>query len=66
MIKCKPHRHLSDSVMQWFLKFEHYLEWNKIRDYKIHLNSCWVNEMKEHEYNPVHIHQNQCLQDCQV
>ena len=23
----------------------------------MHLNSCWINEMKEHEYNPVHIHQ---------
>ena len=32
-------------------------QWNKIRDYKMHLNSCWVNEMREHEYNPVHVHQ---------
>ena len=24
---------------------------------KMHLNSIWINEMKEHEYNPVHIHQ---------
>ena len=56
--KMKPHRHLPDSVMRWFWqKFEHYLQWNKIRDYKMHLNSCWVNEMKEHEYNPVHVHQ---------
>ena len=23
----------------------------------MHLNSCWVNEMREHEYNPVHVHQ---------
>ncbi len=23
----------------------------------MHLNSCWVNEMKEHEYNPIHVHQ---------
>jgi len=44
--------------MQWFWeKFKHYLEWNKIHEYKMHLNSCWVNEMKEHEYNPIHIHQ---------
>jgi hypothetical protein len=54
----KKHRHLSDDVMRWFWQtFKHYLDWNKIKDYKMHLNSCWVNEMKEHEYNPVHIHQ---------
>ena len=56
--KMQPHRRLSDDVMQWFWKtFKHYLNWNKIKDYKMHLNSVWVNEMKEHEYNPVHIHQ---------
>ena len=54
----KKHRHLPDTVMRWFWQtFKHYLDWNKIKDYKMHLNSCWVNEMKEHEYNPVHIHQ---------
>ena len=36
--------------------FKHYLAFNKIRDYDLHLNSIWVNEMKQHEYNPVHIH----------
>ena len=56
--KMKPHRHLPDNVMQWFWeKFKHYLNWNKINEYKMHLNSIWINEMKEHEYNPVHIHQ---------
>ena len=56
--KMQPHRHLPEDVMQWFWeKFKHYLNWNKINEYKMHLNSCWVNEMKEHEYNPVHIHQ---------
>ena len=31
--KMKPHRHLPDSVMRWFWqKFEHYLQWNKIRE----------------------------------
>ena len=56
--KMKPHRYLPDDVMTWFKKkFEHYLNWNKIKEYKMHLNSCWINEMKEHEYNPVHIHQ---------
>ena len=36
--------------------FKHYLAFNKIQDYKTHLNSVWVNEMKQHEYNPTHIH----------
>ena len=56
--KMQPQRYLPDNVMQWFWqKFQHYLNWNKINKYKMHLNSIWVNEMKEHEYNPVHIHQ---------
>ena len=56
--KMQPHRKLPDNVMQWFWeKFKHYLDWNNIYNYRMHLNSCWVNEMKEHEYNPVHIHQ---------
>ena len=56
--KMQPHRHLPHDVMKWFYeKFKHYLDWNKVRGYKMHLNSCWINEMKEHEYNPVHIHQ---------
>ena len=33
--KMKPHKHLSDNVMNWFCQmFKHYLQWNKIRDYK--------------------------------
>jgi hypothetical protein len=56
--KMQSHRHLPDNVMQWFWeKFKHYLDWNNIHGYKMYLNSCWINEMKEHEYNPVHIHQ---------
>ena len=56
--KMKPHRQLPDNVMQWFWEtFKHYLDWNRIHDFKMHLNSCWINEMKEHEYNPVHVHQ---------
>ena len=56
--KMQPHRHLPEDVMQWFWqRFEHYLNWNRINDYKMHLNSIWVNEMKEHEYNPIHVHQ---------
>ena len=56
--KMQPHRYLPEDVMQWFWqRFQHYLNWNKINDYKIHLNSAWINEMKENEYNPIHVHQ---------
>jgi len=56
--KMKRHREVPVDVLQWFLdKFKHYLNWNKIIDYDIKVNSMWVNEMKEHEYNPVHVHQ---------
>ena len=56
--KMHKHNHLPDNVLNWFeLKFRHYLNWNKIKEYKLHLNSIWVNQMKEHEYNPVHVHQ---------
>ena len=42
----------------WFEhKFKHYLQWNKVKGYKMHFNSVWINQMKEHEYNPVHVHQ---------
>ena len=56
----KMHRHslLPVNVQQWFMSmFQHYLNWNKIRNPHCHLNSIWINEMKEHEYNPVHVHQ---------
>ena len=56
--KMIKHNHLPVDVLNWFKKmFEHYLEWNKIKDYRTHLNSMWVNQMFEHEYNPVHVHQ---------
>ena len=55
--KMKNHNKLTQDVIQYFMDmFRHYLNWNKIREYNLHLNSIWVNEMKEHEYNPVHIH----------
>ena len=56
----KMHRHnfVSQDILKWFYStFKHYLDWNKIYDYKMNINSIWVNEMKAHEYNPVHIHQ---------
>jgi len=56
--KMTKHNLLPQNVLQWFHeKFIHYLEWNKIVDYKMHFNSVWVNQMFEHEYNPVHVHQ---------
>ena len=55
--KMKNHNVLPRNVTNYFITmFKHYLDWNKIKDYELHLNSIWVNEMKEHEYNPMHIH----------
>ena len=56
--KMTKHNHLPSNVLGWFeQKFRHYLDWNKVKEYRIHLNSIWVNTMFEHEYNPVHVHQ---------
>ena len=56
--KMKKHSLIPLEVQQWFMSmFHHYLLFNKIKNYKTHLNSIWINEMKAHEYNPVHIHQ---------
>ena len=57
-----PHNFLPQNVHNYIIsKVDHYLNWNKIRDYKIHTNSIWVNEMDEHEYNPVHVHRGALL-----
>jgi len=56
--KMKRHNLLPQNVLQWFEKvMKHYLDFNKIKEYNMHLNSIWVNQMFEHEYNPVHVHQ---------
>ena len=56
--KMKKHNLLPQNVLQWFEKvMKHYLDFNKIKEYNLHLNSIWVNQMFEHEYNPVHVHQ---------
>ncbi len=56
--KMQTHNLLPASVLTWFTDcYRHYLDWNKIKEYSIHLNSIWINEMKEHEYNPIHVHQ---------
>ncbi len=52
------HNYLSPRVCEWFMSaYKHYLDWNKVVKYQLHLNSIWVNEMKSNEYNPIHIHQ---------
>ena len=56
--KMHAHSHVSEDILKWFHSvFEHYLKWNKIMQYKMDINSIWVNEMKAGDYNPVHIHQ---------
>ena len=56
--KMTRHNHLPNNVLGWFeQKMRHYLDWNKVKGYNLHLNSIWVNTMFEHEYNPVHVHQ---------
>ena len=56
--KMSPHNLLPATVRGWFEKiFRHYLDWNKVKGYKMHLNSVWINNMFQHEYNPVHVHQ---------
>ena len=54
------HQHcfLPNDILRWFDSiFDHYRKCNKIGENKRSINSIWVNEMKAHEYNPVHIHQ---------
>ena len=56
--KMTKHNYLPQNVLQWFENtFRHYLDWNKIKQYTMRLNSVWVNQMFKHEYNPVHVHQ---------
>jgi len=53
----KKHNFLHKSIIDWFIEvYRHYCMFNTARDFKLHLNSIWVNEMKKHEYNPTHIH----------
>ena len=55
----KMHHHniLTTNVLKWINQtMGHYLDFNKIAGYKKLLNSVWVNQMVQHEYNPVHVH----------
>jgi len=56
--KMKQHNLLPDVSRGWFEKiFRHYLDWNKVKGYTMNLNSVWINNMFQDEYNPVHVHQ---------
>jgi len=56
--KMHQHSFLPQDILNWFMSvFDHYTNWNKIGPTNKVINSVWVNEMKAHEYNPVHIHQ---------
>ena len=56
--KMHTHSYVSEDILKWFYSiFDHYLKWNKTMEYKMDINSIWVNEMKAGDYNPVHIHQ---------
>ena len=53
-----PHNTLPHYILNWFERiFKHYLAFNKIYEYKLAMQSIWVNEMTAGEYNPIHIHQ---------
>ena len=55
--KMHHHNMLPNNVLQWIDKvMDHYLNFNEIKGFKKSLNSVWVNQMFQHEYNPVHVH----------
>ena len=55
--KMTQHNFLPQDILKWFHSvFDHYTDWNKIGLNRKDINSIWVNEMKQHEYNPAHIH----------
>ena len=55
--KMSPHNRLPTHILKWFEEtYKFYLDKNGIETYSLRLNSIWVNEMREHEYNPIHIH----------
>ena len=56
--KMERHNKLPKNVLDWFTSvYEFYLDFNKIKGYQTKLTSIWVNEMKDNEYNPTHVHQ---------
>ena len=56
--KIYPHNFLSEQIIDFYYKtFRHYLDWNRVKNYKCSLSSVWINKMTEHVYNAVHVHQ---------
>ena len=56
--KMHCHNFLPPYILEYFKsRARHYLDFNKIIAFTLHINSVWVNETRIHEYNPVHIHQ---------
>ena len=53
----KSHNELSKTTIEWFkFQFRNYLLMTKAKTLNIRLSSIWINEMCEHEYNPLHTH----------
>ena len=55
--KMHAHNYVPEDILKWFYSiFDHYLKFNKTQDYKMNIDSVWVNEMKAGDYNPLHVH----------
>ena len=56
------HNYLNEEILKFFSDCtSRYLTHNKIDVNKLKLTTVWVNEMVEHEYNPIHIHSGDLL-----
>ena len=56
--KMMKHNMLPKNVLEWFKSvYGFYLKANRVTDYELKLISIWINEMKDNEYNPTHVHQ---------
>tara|TARA_R100000388_G_scaffold20773_2_gene15673 strand:- start:817 stop:1470 length:654 start_codon:yes stop_codon:yes gene_type:complete len=56
--KMTKHNTLPRNVLEWFYSaYRFYLKLNKVEQYQLKVTSIWVNEMKDNEYNPIHVHQ---------
>ena len=51
------HNFLNDEILKFFADCTNlYLSKNKVHVNKLKLTTVWINEMVEHEYNPIHVH----------
>ena len=56
--KMMKHNMLPRNVLDWFKSvYGFYLKANRVTDYELKIISIWINEMKDNEYNPTHVHQ---------